>query len=174
MRYKTCASVLVLALTACGDDVSGGLSADLSATAVDSAAPADLSVSPDLTPAPVCSKPKPGLYDEVVSYVFVSATGGSPGVTNSNDPVAVREDGALVRPPNLPIAPDRFHCSFDLLGVDAKSCTVPCCPGQTTSPIVFVNSGGWAMWVQGSCVFTTANGAQYIATPYSIDGRFNR
>ncbi len=176
MWYKTCIPTILALALGCGDGGSPS-TADLTASVtVDLSPPADMLVAdgPDMT-SMFCATPKPGLYSEIISYSFVPVVGGgSPQNVASNTTMAVRGDGALVRLPGP--APDatRFHCAFTFDDVDKKSCLVPCCPGQTASPTVFVSSGGWVMWLGGTCTFATASGVNFAATTFDIQGYFNR
>ena len=173
MRYVSCILALSFLAGSCGDDRPKpddlAYSQDLSA-----AAPMDLTVPPDLPP-PTCLPLKIGLYNENVAYSYTPIGGGPPPMfVTSTTTAALRGDGVLLRPAGPPPDPSKFHCSFTLADIDPKTCLAPCCPGQTTSPLIFVSSGGWVLWTNGTCVFSTLSTLQYAAAIFGIDGYFNR
>jgi hypothetical protein len=112
--------------------------------------------------------PMPGIYNEGVSYTFVSASGGMPTMVGWNSTVVVRNDGTFARPVTGPPAgPAQFHCTYT--SVDQQTCMAPCCPDQVTSPVMYFDKGGWTIWTTGSCAFQTLSAAQYIATITTIE-----
>ena len=138
--------------------------------------PIDASVraSPDLSPridfsiAP-CTAPQPGIYIENVSYTY-NTNVGPMNALSSSTPI-VRNSGQIDR--SQPIVDStRFHCSFS--SFDPLTCLAPCCPGEATSPSVYVDRGGWTTWSPGMCSFSTASGAQYTATIMYVDSVFSR
>src|SRR5512147_1735382 len=166
-------ALLAITLAACGD---GGDAPDLAPLVTPdlSVAESDLSVPPlppDLMP-PLCATPQPGIYAEVVQYNYTPAAGGTAMFATSETFAIVKNDGSYMRPSSTFTSPTLFHCSFT--AVDPATCMAPCCPGQTASPTMYFDRGGWVIWSGGACAFQTATGAQFIANITDVEGYFQR
>jgi hypothetical protein len=168
MRYG--ALIFLIVCGACDDDGVGGT--DLSVPAIsDAAAPIVDLASLDLLPPPpppACSLPAPREYLEQISYQYVQIGGGGGGPVSAyyGGPVVVSNRGQIVRP-KTPLASASYRCEFTEVNVDENTCTAACCPGQPSSPIVYVDSAGWSIWQSGSCAYT-AGALQYVATITTI------
>ena len=129
------------------------------------------SVPPDMVVLP-CSSPKAGIYNESISFTYAPAGGGMAIAAGNTQPAIVRNDGTLTRPMATFPAPNLFHCNFT--AVDPKTCLATCCPDQASSPLVYVDGGGWILWLGGACAYQTTTGAQYVANVTMLDGYFVR
>jgi hypothetical protein len=167
MRYVVL--VFLFACGACGDDGVEG-STDLAVPLiVDASQPIVDLASPDLLPSlpPACSLPAAREYVEQVGYQYVQIGGGGvPGSVYSGTPVVVTNRRQIVRP-KTPLTSSNYRCEFTEVNIDENTCTASCCPGQPSSPIVYVDSAGWSLWQSGSCAFT-AGPTQYVATITTI------
>jgi hypothetical protein len=163
MRYLTAIALLALG---CGD-ASTPTTSDL-AEAVDLSPPADLASPLDLAAPTACNLPRPHEFIETIFYTFVQIGGSGPPLpSGSSTSVAVNNLGQITRP-KVPLAsPSMFTCTFTEANVSDVDCTAPCCPGQPTSPTVYVDNSGWATWVTGSCSFSIG-ATQYVATITNI------
>jgi hypothetical protein len=161
MRYLTIAAFLALG---CGDAApktpDDGPPPDL-VELVDLSVPADFSVAS-------CTRPPAGSYQETLVYTFTPLGGGGVQMAYSMTPAAVSPQGEFVRPSGPLISPSLYHCAFTVDDVD-EACTAPCCPGQPTSPTVYVDSSGWVLWMAGQCTYQ-ASGSNYTATISIIRG----
>lgn len=163
MRYVV--AIFLLTSAACGDKSNDPF--DLSVL-IDAAEPiVDLATPADLLPPPACSLPVAKVYLESVGYQFVQiGSGGSPSGVFTASPASVTNRGQIVRP-KTPFTSATYHCEFTEANIDAMTCTAPCCPGQPSSPIVYVDASGWSLWQSGSCAYA-AGSAQYVATIIQI------
>lgn len=169
MRYYMLAATLLIG---CGSapaplDLASPVVLDFAAPVEDLAQPAP----PDLAFS-ICTAPQPGIYNELLFYNYTLAGGGTAMGANSQTAVIVKNDGSFVRPSTTFATPTLYHCSFT--AVDSTTCLAPCCPGQTASPVMYFDKGGWTFWVGGACAFQTTTGAQYIANITDVEGFFVR
>jgi len=174
MRYFMIATAF---LCACGS--SDKQPPDIAvAVEVDLAAPDDLTVLASIDAAlpdfafSSCTPPHVGIYNETVQYSYVPAAGGPSTFASSGSIVAIKNDGSYTRPSAVFTSPDRYHCLFT--SVDALTCLTACCPGQASSPTMYVDNGGWALWTGGACAFQTTTGAQFIANIADVEAYFTR
>ena len=130
-------------------------------------APPDLSVvvPPDMA-VPYCTFPLPGIYTESIIYSYTLNGAGNPTQAYASSILAVKPDGTYVRPSTIFTGPTVFHCEFT--DVDPMTCQALCCPGQVTSPVLYFASGGWTMWLSGTCDFQTSSAQQYVAGITSV------
>lgn len=167
---------VLLLLAGCGSGAP--VSADLSSPVVEDFAVGAVDFStplppPDLMP-PTCSMPKPGIYNESITFTYVPAAGGMVTLSGNTQTAIVRNDGTITRPVVTFPAPNLFHCNFTTVAVDTKTCLALCCPDQASSPTLYVDGSGWTLWLGGACAYQTTTGAQYVANVTASDGYFVR
>lgn len=160
---------LALVVMGCGGG-GAGIAPDLSAqvSELDLAVALDLSPSPDLSEP--CTPPQAGVYNEQVQFNYAPAGGGTAMYATSVSTAIVRNDGSFARPQPAFAAPTLFHCNFT--AIDRMTCLAACCPSQMASPTLYVDKGGWSLWLGGACAFQTTTGAQYVANVTDVAGYF--
>lgn len=167
---------VVLFIASCGSapapavtDLSPVVVSDFSSEAPVIDMNGDMSIYP-CRPLPIT----PGVYYEQVAYMLNVGTGGAPTFFSSSGLVRVGVNELIVRPGDPLVSLSQFQCTFTEKNVDPLDCTAPCCPGQATSPIVYVTKGGWTGWTSGTCSFSTTANATYSASVVNVGTTFIR